>query len=161
MTTAPYHPLQELSRILAAQPGDEAAARIGAAVQRVLDGDEDSLDAALSEGRGWRSWRSDLARAERDRLICEIEAEFFADRPTREAAREIAKGLDRFHSGVDWRRFRNAETNPFPQGLKAKFWLILKAIDRPLSAARIRDLLAGGGGLSTSQQISDDFSNDT
>ncbi|MBB2767297.1 UNVERIFIED_ORG: hypothetical protein GGD60_004192 [Rhizobium esperanzae] len=132
------------------------------AVQRVIDGAEPSLDAALGlkPAAGQRSWKTTSALEERDRLIREIATTIFPERSIREMAEEIAKGLEKFRSGSDWRRSRNQDTCPYPQGLKANFWRILKIFDRNLSAARVRAVLARELGLFVSQPMPDDSLND-
>ncbi|MBB2697681.1 UNVERIFIED_ORG: hypothetical protein GGI66_002341 [Rhizobium esperanzae] len=146
-----------LQWILADHPG-EVAAELCVAVQKVIDGTESSLDAALGlkPAAGRRSWKTTSALEERDRLIREIATTIFPERSIREMADEIAKGLEKFRSGSDWRRSRNQDTCPYPQGLKANFWRILKIFDRNLSAARVRAVLARELGLFVSQQTADD-----
>ncbi|OHV26225.1 hypothetical protein EOS93_10150 [Rhizobium sp. RMa-01] len=159
--TVASDPLKMLQWILADHPG-EAAAELRAAVERVLDGTESSLDRALGlkPAAGQRSWRTTAALEERNRLICETATTFFPENTSREKAEAIAAGLERFRSGADWQGCRTREICPYPQGIKANFWRILKAFDRNLSAATVRAVLANELGLFVSQQMPDDSSND-
>ncbi|MGR9427726.1 hypothetical protein [Rhizobium leguminosarum] len=153
-------PLKMLQWILADHPG-EVAAELCMAVQKVIDGAEPSLDAALGlkPAAGQRSWRTAAAIVERNRLIHETKATFFPENSIRETAEAIASGLERFRSSADWQGCRTRKTCPFPQGLKANFWLILKAFDRNLSAATVRSVLANELDLFVSQTMPDDFLN--
>ncbi|QND22553.1 hypothetical protein HB774_24075 [Rhizobium leguminosarum bv. viciae] len=148
-------PLQILQQILADRAG-EGAAELRLAVQKVIDGAEPGLDAALGlkPAAGQRS--TTVAIEERDRLIREIAATFFPEGSIRERSEAIAAGLERFRSGPDWWRYRARKTCPYPQGVKKNFWLILKAFDRNLSAERVRKLLGREPGLLTTQKTADD-----
>ncbi|MGR9311379.1 hypothetical protein ACU8MX_18355 [Rhizobium leguminosarum] len=159
--TVASDPLLMLQQILADQAGD-GAAELRLAVQRVIDGDEPSLDAALGlkPAAGERSWRTTAALEERNRLICETALTFFPGSSNRERAEAIAAGLERFRSGPDWWRYRARKTCPYPQGLKANFWLILKVLDQNLSADRVRKVLGCELGLFVTQKTADDSFND-
>lgn len=159
--TAVADPLRMLEWILADHPGDSAA-ELRAAVQRVLDGDELSLDAALGlkPAAGQRSWKTTASIEERDRLIRETAAQYFPDKSIREKADSLAKGLERFRVGADWQCSRYLDACPYPQGLKANFWLILKVLNRPLSAESLRKIVGNELGLFVTQQADDDSSND-
>ncbi|ANK84450.1 hypothetical protein AMJ97_CH00813 [Rhizobium sp. N1314] len=150
-------PLRTLQQILADHAGD-GAAELRLAVQRVIDGAEPSLDAALGlkPAAGQRNWKTTAALEERNRLIRETAATFFPGSSIRERSEAIANGLERFRSGPDWWRYRERKTCPYPQGIKANFWRILKIFDRSLSAARVRAVLARELGLFVSQQTADD-----
>lgn len=138
--TAPL--LHALARALAAAPGAEARA-CRERVARVISGDEESLDAAfgLKPGPGERSWRTISALQRRDDLIRQVAAEHYAGMTAREAGERISIELGRFRNSHDWRRSRAATTCPFT-GPKAKWWQILRLIDRPIGASRIRQILA-------------------
>ncbi|MCA1492751.1 hypothetical protein I6F11_17665 [Ensifer sp. NBAIM29] len=139
MTIAPPN-LLALHRILA-EAGDEAAA-LRSAVDRVIAGDADSLDAelGLKPGPGERNWRTVAALQRRDDLIRRAAAEHFADLTNREAAEQIASALSRFRNSHDWRRSRAATTCPL-LGVKATWWSVLKLRDQPIGAERIRQIL--------------------
>ncbi|OYD05786.1 hypothetical protein [Rhizobium sp. N4311] len=153
--TAATDPLRLLLQILAEQAGD-GVAELRLAVQRVIDGAEPSLDVALGlePAAGQRRITAELE--ERDRLIRETATTFFPENSIRERSEIIAKGLERFRSGADWQRSRARKTCPYPQGLKANFWRILKAFDRNLSAERVRKVLGREAGLLTTQKTADD-----
>lgn len=158
--TVASDPLKMLQWILADHPG-EVAAELCMAVQKVIDGTEPSLDSALGlkPAAGQRSWRTSAALVERDRLLCEVAITFFPEKSIREMAEAIAAGLERFRSGAEWPRYKMRETCPYPQGLKANFWRILKILDRTLSAARVRAVLARELEVFVSQTMPDDFLN--
>lgn len=133
--------LQALACVLAEAPGDEAA-ELRAAVQRVLEGEADSLDAefGLKPGPGERNWRTVAALQRRDDLIRQAAAEHFAGMTAREAAERISSELSRFRGSHDWRRWRAATTCPL-LGVKATWWNVLKLRDQPLGPERIRQIL--------------------
>ncbi|MGO7030639.1 hypothetical protein ACCS91_27260 [Rhizobium ruizarguesonis] len=161
MTVAPDHPLRMLHQILADHAGD-GAAELRLAVQRVIDGDEPSLDLALGlkPAAGRRGWKTVASLEERDRLIRETATTFFPGKSIREMADAIANGLERSHAGTDWQRFKSVDACPYPQGLKANFWFILKAFNRPLSAESVRKIVGNELGLFVTQKTNDDSSND-
>lgn len=140
MTVPPL--LESLVRALAVSPEEDAAA-CSQAVQRVLDGEAEGLDDAfgLRPGPGERHWRKVAALHRRDDLIRKAAAEHFVGLPHREAAERIASELGRYRASRDWRRDRAATACPLT-GIKAKWWQILKLLDRDLGPSRIRQVLA-------------------
>jgi hypothetical protein len=67
---------------------------------------------------------------------------FFAGQSITAAAESIAPRLARYRAGPDWKRDRTAETIEYRDTLRGHCWAVLKAVDRPLSARRIRAVLA-------------------
>jgi hypothetical protein len=91
---------------------------------------------------GQRSASTRAAQEQRDRLIRSTVAQFFPTLPDAIAAEQLAERLGRYRSGGDWRRDRAADKISYGETLRGCCWAILRAIDRPLSARRIREILA-------------------
>ncbi|WOH70667.1 hypothetical protein RX330_20435 [Bradyrhizobium sp. NDS-1] len=91
---------------------------------------------------GQRSPAARAAQERRDRLICVTIAEFFPALLAATAAEQLAERLARYRSGPDWKRDRTATSINYRQSLRGRCWEILKAVDRPLSGRRIREILA-------------------
>jgi hypothetical protein len=80
--------------------------------------------------------------AQRDALIRCVRKQYFQNRADLDAALEIEASLNRYASTA-WLRDRSAQTCPgrITGTAKAAFWQILKTVDRPLSAERIRKII--------------------
>jgi hypothetical protein len=81
---------------------------------------------------------------ERDRLIMDLRKRFFPGRTDNDAANEIEAGLNRYCAATSgWRRDQDAATCPerITGTIKGAYWLVLKAVDRPLSRERIRKIV--------------------
>ncbi|WP_375762859.1 hypothetical protein ACE10X_22360 [Bradyrhizobium sp. Pha-3] len=91
---------------------------------------------------GQRSVSTRMAQAEHQRLLRTMAATFYSEQSASGAADGIAKRLARYRSGPDWKRDRTAASISYRETLRGHCWAVLKAIDRPLSARRIRALLA-------------------
>ncbi|WP_338821432.1 hypothetical protein [Bradyrhizobium septentrionale] len=91
---------------------------------------------------GQRSATTRMAQAEHQRLLRNMASTFYADQSASAAAESIAQRLARYRSGPDWKRDRSADGITYRETLRGHCWAVLKVIDRPLSARRIRALLA-------------------
>jgi hypothetical protein len=81
--------------------------------------------------------------SERDQLVVDCLQRFYSGRRSlRDASEEMAAAMGRYHA-TPWLRDRIAEQCPnrIATGAQGAFWLILKAVDRPLSADRIRKIV--------------------
>ncbi|MCP1969781.1 hypothetical protein [Bradyrhizobium elkanii] len=80
---------------------------------------------------------------DRDRLVVDCLQRFYGGRRSlRDASEEMAAALRRYHA-TPWLRDRCATERPgrIAGGAQGAFWLILKTVDRPLSADRIRRIV--------------------
>jgi hypothetical protein len=80
----------------------------------------------------------------RDRLLIEVRRKFYAaDRTDHDVAHELAAAWGRY-AAAGWIRERDLELCPERHLGSARefFWLMLRANPRPLSASRIRTILA-------------------
>ncbi|WP_063682819.1 hypothetical protein [Bradyrhizobium stylosanthis] len=91
---------------------------------------------------GQRSAATRVAQVEQQRLLRTIAATFYAGQSASAAAESIAARLARYRAGPDWKRDCTADGIPYRDTLRGHCWAILRAVDRPLSARRIRALLA-------------------
>lgn len=91
---------------------------------------------------GQRSASTRMAQEGRDRLIRGAVAEFFPTLPAAIAAEQLAQRLARYRLGPDWQRDRTAAGITYRATLRGHCWAILQAVDRPLSARRVREILA-------------------
>lgn len=102
-----------------------------------------SISVVLAPNKpGQRSPSTRMAQAEHQRLLHTMAATFYANQSASAAAESIAQRLARYRSGPDWKRDRAADSITYRDTLRGHCWAVLKAIDRPLSARRIRALLA-------------------
>ncbi|WP_375764117.1 hypothetical protein ACE10X_07025 [Bradyrhizobium sp. Pha-3] len=113
-------------------------------LQRIVEAIEAGEELTLEQRRAVAAaLRRDVPRfAERDALIVGVRSRFFHNRADLDAAHEIAAGLNRYASTA-WLRDRSAQTCParIAGTEKGAFWQILKVVDRPLSAERIRKIV--------------------
>ncbi|MVT69846.1 hypothetical protein GPL21_32695 [Bradyrhizobium pachyrhizi] len=91
---------------------------------------------------GQRSASTRIAQVEHQRLLRTMAATFYAGQSASAAADGIALRLARYRAGPDWKRDRTLDSITYRATLRGHCWAVLKAIDRPLSARRIRALLA-------------------
>jgi hypothetical protein len=98
---------------------------------------------------GQRCALTRMAQAERDRLLCIAAREFYPTEPAAVAAEHLAQRLARYQAGPDWKRDRTVDSISYRETLRGHCWAILKAIDRPLSSRRIREILAASCGISS------------
>jgi hypothetical protein len=91
---------------------------------------------------GQRCALTRMMQAERDRLLCTAAREFYPTEPAAIAAEHLAQRLARYQAGPDWRRDRTVDSISYRETLRGHCWAILKAIDRPLSSRRVREILA-------------------
>jgi hypothetical protein len=128
---------QALEAGQALDPADAAALLVGIAAGSV------DFALGLKPAPGARSAASKLAQARRDRLIRGMAAEFYATLPSdSERAEHISLRLSRYRLGSDWERDRAEDSIKYIGSLRGRCWEILKQVDRPLSARRIRAILA-------------------
>jgi len=104
------------------------------------------LDVAwgLKPEPGHRSARTELARQERDRWIREAAARYFEGATIREAARQIAEDLARYHAS-GWKRDASLPECPerYRGRLRECSWNILRANRGSLSEGAVRRILGG------------------
>ncbi|WP_456821823.1 hypothetical protein [Bradyrhizobium sp. USDA 4502] len=91
---------------------------------------------------GQRSASTRMAQAEHQQLLRTMMSTFYAGQSASAAADGIAQRLARYRSGPDWKRDRTADSIAYRDTLRGHCWAVLRVIDRPLSARRIRALLA-------------------
>jgi hypothetical protein len=97
---------------------------------------------ALKVAPGQRSWATQQAIAERDRLLVEAASRFYSDRTVNGQARAISEALDRYRAS-SWRHDRHAAKCPRSEGSReALFWQVFKAIDRSLKPSGVRRILS-------------------
>lgn len=94
----------------------------------------------------------------RDQQVVDCLQQFYGGRRSlRDASEEMAAALGRYHA-TPWLRDRRATECPsrIAGGAQGAFWLILKTVDRPLSADRIRRIV---GQFEVPHAVRDEFSN--
>jgi hypothetical protein len=134
----------DLAEGLRARRLDEA---VVAAVLESLDAfvrrDAETLDDAfgLARAPGVRDARTRHAIGRRDELLRLAASRFCDGRPAAEQGRYLAERLTRYRESA-WRRQRSAPTCPCrADTLEAMCWEILRAVDAPIGAERIRRIL--------------------
>jgi hypothetical protein len=140
--TAPAAPLRNLADAIEGGGALTAEERhaVAEALRAVV-----TLPATLP---GQRSLETRQAQAERDRLICTMAREFFAGPLIAPTAETVAKRLAQYRGGQDWKRDQAAESIGYRGTVRGHCWAVLRAVDRPLSARRIRAILAASSGSS-------------
>lgn len=123
---------------------DDDLAEFAAVIERVLAGDEPSLDRAI--GLCVPSQRSIETQAfliRRNELLRRLAADHFPDLSTHAAATELHRIWRRYASSA-WPRERNSATMPVHRIEKPEFafWQIMKLQDRVLAERSIRRILA-------------------
>jgi hypothetical protein len=112
--------------------------------------DAATLDVAfgLSRGPGERDPRTRASLAERDRLLREAAARFYAGMTAAEAARQIAARLSVYASAA-WPRERKVSACPPRHAgrVEALLWEVLRAEPRTLSPERIEKVIRPGAGM--------------
>jgi hypothetical protein len=119
-------------------------APVSAALDIWLAGESVSLDDAFGlDPAQVRAERRAAAYDERDRLVRLISDRHFRGYPSKaERAGRMAERLAEYHAGP-WRQAKAAPRCPHPRGTFDELaWALFEVIDRPISARRIRALLA-------------------
>ena len=123
------------------QSPDRDVSALGEDLATWLDEGDGHLDTALGivNGAG-ESWRLADAVRRRDDLLRHVAAEYYCGQKPSVAAPKIASDLSRFRSSAAWRTARTAAACPY-EGERAFFWQILRLVDKPIGADRLRRIL--------------------
>ena len=127
------------------------AAELAAAIRDALAGRQ-SLDAALGlrGGPGERSAATRLMLARRDALLREAADRHFPDQPAAQQAEALAEAWRRYEASA-WPRERGATVCPprHAGAVHALLWQAMKAGAMPVTARRIREILATSSAYSS------------